>query len=154
MREQGAQADDPHAPGSGALGQRLEAFVSGAAYGVLAVLGFVLGLIGSFLFSGTIGSVPVAAIVLVLLNFACFRLAAWAMCSPLGALAPAVPWLVVVVLMSARRPEGDLVITGTTPGYLFMVGGMIAGLVAVVAAFSRSAGSWLLRGVDVDSRAR
>jgi hypothetical protein len=133
---------------------RLAAFVTGGAYGVLAVLGLALGLIGSFLFSGTVGSVPVAAIVLVLLNFGCFQLAGWAMRSALGALAPAVTWMIVVVLMSARRPEGDLVVTGTLPGYVFMVGGMVAALIAVVVALSRSGGSWLLRGVDVESRAR
>jgi hypothetical protein len=101
-----------------------------------------------------VGPVPVAAIVFVLLNFGCFLLAGWAMGSALGALAPAVTWMVVVVLMSARRPEGDLVVTGTLPGYVFMVGGMVAALIAVVVALSRSGGSWLLRGVDVEPRAR
>jgi hypothetical protein len=133
--------------------QRLTAFITGGAYGVLGVLGIALGVVGSFLYSGTIGPVPVAAIVLILINLAALWLSGWAMNSPLGVLVPAAGWLIVVVVMSARRPEGDLVITGTMPGYVFMVGGMIAALVAVVVAMSRSPGSWLLRGVDLDSRA-
>ncbi|MBC6457787.1 DUF6113 family protein [Actinomadura sp. HBU206391] len=140
--------------GAAPANPRLAAFVTGGAYGVLVVLGLALGLTGSFLFSGTVDSVPIAAIFFVLLNFCCFHLAGWAMRTPLGALAPAVPWLVVVVLMSARRPEGDLVVTGTLPGYVFMVGGMAAALVAVVGAFSRSGGSWLLGGIDAGPRAR
>jgi hypothetical protein len=149
-----SEEDGAHPHGSEAVDPRLAAFVTGGAYGVLAVLGLALGLVGSFLFSGMVGPVPVAAIVFVLLNFGCFLLAGWAMGSALGALAPAVTWMVVVVLMSARRPEGDLVVTGTLPGYVFMVGGMVAALIAVVVALSRSGGSWLLRGVDVEPRAR
>jgi hypothetical protein len=120
------------------------AFLVGIAYGVLAVLGVLLGVIGSFEFSWEIGSVPVAAIALAVLNLVVFRAAGWAMESRLGAGVPAGLWMIVLILLSSRRPEGDLVVTGTTPGYVYMFGGAIAALVAIV--WSRSPRSWLLGG--------
>jgi hypothetical protein len=135
------------------MSERQEAFVTGGAYGVLGVLGFALGVVGSFLYSETAGPVPVAAVVFVLINLVGLWLAGRAMGTPLGALVPAGTWLLVVLFLSAKRPEGDLVIAGTLSGYVFMVGGMLAALVAVVAAMSRSGGRWLLSGADVGSRA-
>lgn len=120
------------------------AFVVGLAYGVLAVLGVVLGVFGSFEFSWQVGAVPVAAIALSLVNLAIFRGAGWAMESKLGAVVPAVLWMIVLVLLSSRRPEGDLVVTGTTAGYTYMFGGAVAALVAIV--WTRSARPWLLTG--------
>jgi Family of unknown function (DUF6113) len=118
--------------------------VTGVAYGVLVVLGALLGLVGSFQFSWTFGGVPVAALVLSLIQFVAFRLAGWAMEGKLGVGAMAGPWLIVVVLLSSRRPEGDLVVTGSTAGYLFIFGGSIAAVVAV--AVTRSPRSWILGG--------
>jgi hypothetical protein len=120
------------------------AFLTGLTYGVLAVLGVVLGVIESFQFSWEVGSVPVAAIVLSLVNLAVFRAAGWAMGSRLGAVVPAVPWMVVLVVLSARRPEGDLVVTGTAAGYVYMFGGAVAVLIAIV--WTRSARPWMLTG--------
>jgi hypothetical protein len=118
--------------------------VTGAAYGVLGVLGMVLGVIGSFEFSWEAGSVPVAALVLTAVNLAVFRSAGWAMESKLGAVVPAVFWLVVVLVLSSRRPEGDIVVTGTTPGYVFIFGGVVAALAAI--SWTRSARPWMLDG--------
>ncbi|WP_460354053.1 DUF6113 family protein [Actinoallomurus acanthiterrae] len=119
--------------------------VTGAAYGALAVLGLFLGVVGSFEFSWTAGSVPVAAILLSLVEFAAFRFAGWGMSGRLGVAAIAVPWLIVVVLLSSRRPEGDLIVTGTTGGYVFIFGGAIAAVAAAVA--TRPARPWLPQGV-------
>lgn len=116
--------------------------VVGLAYGLLVVLGVLLGLIGSFEFSWQAGAVPVAAIALSLVNLVVFRAAGWAMESRLGAVAPATPWMVVLVLLSSRRPEGDLVVTGTTAGYTYMFGGAVAALIAIV--WTRSARPWAL----------
>jgi hypothetical protein len=121
------------------------AVLIGLAYGVLAVLGVLLGVIGSFEFSWQFGSVPVAAIFLSLVNLAAFRAAGWAMESKLGAVVPAVLWMIILVVLSSRRPEGDLVVTGTTPGYVYMFGGAVAALVAIV--WTRSARPWTLTGV-------
>jgi hypothetical protein len=119
-------------------------FLTGLAYGVLAVLGVLLGLLGSFEFSWQAGSVPVAALALSVANLAVFRAAGWAMESKLGALVPAVLWIIIVLVLASRRPEGDLVVTGTTAGYVYMFGGAVAALVAIV--WTRSARPWMLAG--------
>jgi uncharacterized protein DUF6113 len=131
----------PHAPQEPS---RESALLTGVAYGVLAVLGLVLGVITSYQFSWTLVGFPVAAVLLSVVEFAAFRLAGWAMESKLGAAALAVPWLIVVVLLSSRRPEGDLIVTGTTAGYVFIFGGSIAAVVAI--AMTRSPHPWILRG--------
>ncbi|GAA4608314.1 hypothetical protein GCM10023195_32480 [Actinoallomurus liliacearum] len=123
---------------------RESALVTGVAYGVLVVLGLIFGVITSFQFSWTLAGFPVAAVLLSLVEFAAFRLAGWAMESKVGVATLAVPWLIVVVLLSSRRPEGDLIVTGTTAGYVFIFGGSIAAVVAV--AVTRSPRPWILRG--------
>lgn len=120
---------------------RLEAFVSGGAYGVLAVAGAMAGLLGSFYHAVDVGPIPAFAIAFALLNLGAFRLGGWAMGTRLGAVAPALAWLLVVIFMSSRRPEGDLVISGSAAGYVYLLGGSIAAVLAVVR--SRSATSWL-----------
>lgn len=125
----------------GELPTRLEAFVSGGAYGVLAVGGAVLGLLGSFYHAVEAGPLPVLAIAFALLNFAMLRLAGWAMGTRLGAVIPGLGWLLVVIFLSSKRPEGDLVISASAAGYVFLLGGAIAAVIAI--ARTRSAHSLL-----------
>lgn len=120
------------------------AFVTGAAYGFLAVLGAILGVIGAFEFSWQAGPVPVAALAWTVVNIAAFRGAGWVMEGKLGVVAPAVPWVVVVLVLSSSRPEGDLVVTGTAAGYIFIFGGVIAAVVALVS--TPSVRPWVLGG--------
>lgn len=127
------------------------AFLTGAVYGVLAVLGVALGVFGSFEFSWTFVGIPVAALGWSAANLAVFRAAGWAMEGKLGAGLPAAFWLVVVVVLSSRRPEGDLVVTGTVAGYVFIFGGAVAALAAISWTPSRS---WLLPGATPVSEAR
>ncbi|MFA1541312.1 DUF6113 family protein [Actinomadura monticuli] len=123
----------------------LDAFVSGAAYAALALLGAVFGVVGSFAQDWTVGSVPVAAIVLVALVFAMARLSGLGMGGRLGAAIPAVAWGVVVFVMSVRRTEGDLVVPGSTAGYLFIIGGMVAAVAGIMMVPpARPPGDWLL----------
>jgi hypothetical protein len=124
-------------PDAGALGHavpptHVEAFVSGGAYGVLAVAGAAVGLLGSFYHAFDLGPIPAFAIAFALLNLGAFRLAGWAMRTRLGAAAPALAWLLVVIFMSSKRPEGDLVISGSAAGYVFLLGGAVAAVLAVV----------------------
>lgn len=100
---------------------------TGAAYGALIALGAVLGVVGSFQFSWG----PVAAILLTVVNFAVFRAAGWAMAAKLGAIAVAVPWLIVVMVLSSPRAEGDVVVTGTLAGWVFILGGAAAAALAI-----------------------
>jgi hypothetical protein len=139
----GAQAPVP----SGDVDAAAEAVVSGAAYAALGVLGVLIGLIGSFAQDWTADSVPIAAVVLVGVVFGVVRLAAWAMESPLGGVVTALGWGLVTLVMSLQRPEGDLVIPGTTPGYVYIVGGLVAAVIAAAAQPARRApGEWLTRG--------
>jgi hypothetical protein len=121
---------EPATPADG-VPTRAEAFVTGGAYGVLTVGGAVLGVAGSFYQNVTVGRVPLFAIVFALVNLGAFRLAGWAMGTRLGAVVPAAGWLLVVFLMSSRRPEGDLVVTGGAAGYVYLLGGAVAAVVAI-----------------------
>lgn len=124
-----------------------EAVVSALAYVMLAVLGAVYGLVGSFVQDWTVAGVPVASIVLVVALFALVRLAGWGMGGRTGAVIPAFLWLIVVFVMSLQRPEGDLVVPATVAGYVYIIGGLLAAVLGVmrVPATGRS-GQWLLRG--------
>jgi Family of unknown function (DUF6113) len=104
---------------------------TGGAYGALVAFGVVLGLVGSFQFSWEFGGVPVAAILLTALNFAFFRAAGWAMAAKLGTVAVVVPWLIMVILLSSPRAEGDLIVTGTSAGWVFILGGAAAAALAI-----------------------
>ncbi|MFC8273396.1 DUF6113 family protein [Streptomyces sp. NPDC057271] len=56
----------------------------------------------------------------------------------LGILAPAVGWLVAVVLLSVGRPEGDGVFGGGVPEMIYLLGGIaIAVMCATVARLPR-----------------
>lgn len=138
---------DPEATAGPALGPRAEAFIGGAAYGALGLLGALLGVVGSFLQDWTIGSVPVAAVLLVILNFGFIRLAGWAMDGRMGAVIPTLTWTAVVFMASQQRPEGDLVIPGSLAGYVFLIGGLVAAVIAISMVPSpRQPGDWLLGG--------
>ncbi|WP_233510198.1 DUF6113 family protein [Actinomadura craniellae] len=121
------------------------AILTGLAYGALAALGVVLGLVGSFTHAWLLGGVPVVLLVLLAVNLAGTWLAGWAMGGRLGGIVPAAAWTLVAVLMSTRRPEGDLIISGTLLGYGFLLGGMVTAAVAIMLIPSAST-PWLLRG--------
>jgi hypothetical protein len=123
---------------------RVEAFVTGAAYGGLVVAGLMLGVIESFSFSWSAGSIPLAAILWSLFNLVACYGAGRGMGGKLGAAVPTLMWLVVVVVLAVQRPEGDLVVTGTLAGTVFLYGGVLAAGVAILLA--PSSGEWLLGG--------
>ncbi|MFD0683315.1 DUF6113 family protein [Actinomadura fibrosa] len=135
-------ADDAAAPaGDGPV----EAFVSGAAYAALGLVGGLFGLVGSFAQDWTVGDVPAASVVLVVLVFGMVRLAGWGMGRRLGAAVPGIVWGVVAFVMSMQRPEGDLVIPATLAGYVYIIGGMVAAVVAVsLVPAAGPSGQWLL----------
>ncbi|TDE30726.1 DUF6113 family protein [Actinomadura sp. 6K520] len=123
----------------------LDAVVSGAAYAVLGLLGAVFGVFGSFAQNWTFGPVPVAALVLAVLVFSMVRLAGLGMGGRLGATIPAAMWGVMAFVMSVRRAEGDLAVPGTTAGYVYIIGGMVAAVAGVMLVpAERPPGEWLL----------
>lgn len=122
-----------------------DAFLSGAAYASLGLLGGVFGVVGSFAQDWSVGPVPLAAIVLVGLVFAMAWLSGRGMGGRLGATVPAVVWGLVVFVLSMRRPEGDLVVPATLAGYVFIIGGMVAAVIGIMLVPpARPPGDWLL----------
>ncbi|TNY35163.1 DUF6113 family protein [Thermomonospora catenispora] len=122
------------------------AYIAAVTYLMLVMLGLLLGVLGSLHHGWSVGKVPVAAIALIAVNFAVCRLAGWGMGGKLGAAAPWTAWTAVVILASADRAEGDLLIAGDLAGYVFLIGGMVSGGLAVAATRSAEpAGSWLMR---------
>lgn len=135
--------------GRPARNPRAEAFVTGAAYAALAVLGAVVGVVESFSFAWSMGSFPVAAVLICLVNLVLLRLAGWGMGGKLGAATPAATWLIALMVFSVRTPSGGLVVTGTTAGNLYLLGGTVAGLLAIV--LTPSSHNWLLAGAGDQS---
>jgi hypothetical protein len=108
-------------------------------YGALFVLGAVEGVIGSFQYSRTAGSVPLAAIAFCAGILVTCLLAAWGMRSASGALMPAAGWIIASFVLSMPASNGSVIITNTTPGKWYLYGGTVSVLIGVAASF----GSWI-----------
>ncbi|MEH0418740.1 DUF6113 family protein [Streptomyces sp. B21-083] len=54
-----------------------------------------------------------------------------------GAVAPAVGWMVAVVLLTASRPEGDFLFAAGVGSYLFLLGGMAVAVMCATLARTR-----------------
>jgi hypothetical protein len=107
--------------------------VTGGAYAVLFVLGVVQGVFGSFQYSR---AAPAVAIVLCLVIGATCVLGALGMGSVSGAFVPALGWVLASFLLAMKRPNGSLVITGTSAGEWYLYGGTLSVAAAIVISFS------------------
>jgi hypothetical protein len=107
--------------------------------GAVAVLAAVLAVLEAFHVAarpfGT--ALPVAAGLAVLGNLALGPLGARAAGRIWGAAVPGVVWLLVVLALSARRAEGDVVVTNTTRGTAFLLLGTAAAALAVAISGGR-----------------
>src|SRR5580693_2216524 len=110
--------------------------VSVGVYGVLFLLGLVQGMIGSFQYSRTSGSVPVAALVCCAVILATCLLAAWATRSVSGAILPGMGWIIASFVLSMPDSNGSVIITNSTPGKWYLYGGTLTVAVAVVLSFA------------------
>ncbi len=128
---------------------RLDSVLTGALYGLLALGGVLLALVGSFSFGRSL----LIALALCALNLAAFRAAGWAAGTRTGALVPAAAWLTTTGVLSLPRAEGDVIITSGAGGMLFLFGGAAAALLAT--ALTPATRSWLT-GLphDVPARSR
>ncbi|WP_285775302.1 DUF6113 family protein [Microtetraspora sp. NBRC 13810] len=140
MGETVADLDTTPAPGRGRTGPVL----TGLAYVVLAVLGVVMAVVGGFQHALYLGAVPLAAAGWVLLLFAVVYGMARMTAGKLGALVPGVAWMLVSMVLSGERGEGDLVIAANLAGYIYLYGGFAVIVLAVLLAPSHGT-SWLLR---------
>jgi hypothetical protein len=92
---------------------------------VATAAGAAAGLLGSFCYAATRSGAPVGLLLALLLSTAVFVTCGLATRGRLAPALAAVGWVVVVVLLSIRRPEGDLVVTGTLLGSLWLLAGSV-----------------------------
>ncbi len=116
-----------------------QAFVTGGAYALLFLLGAMEGLVGCFQYSRSVGSFPLAAVLLALAIGVTCVLGAAGMGSVAGALAPALGWFGVSVVLSLPTSGGSVLITNTAPGEWYLYGGSVCAAAGVVVAFMRRA---------------
>jgi hypothetical protein len=113
--------------------------VTVGVYGVLFLLGAVQGLIGSFQYGWTAGSVPVAALVCCAVIVATCLLGAWATHSPSGAILPGMGWLITSFVLSMPDSNGSVIITSTAAGKTYLYGGTLSVALAVVVSLVTTA---------------
>jgi len=108
-------------------------------YLALLVLGAVEGVIGSFQYSHTAGSVPLASILFCLAILVTCLLGGRGMGSVTGALMPAFGWIITSFVLSMPVGNGSVVITATSPGEWYLYGGTVSVVLGVGISF----GSWI-----------
>jgi hypothetical protein len=91
---------------------------------VFVLLGFAVGVLGSFVHAVVLGGVPVGLLAAYVLTAALLATARLATGSRSGAAAVGGGWVVALLLLSAPRPEGDLVVSGSLAGYAWLIGGL------------------------------
>lgn len=100
-------------------------------HALLVLLGFLVGVLGSFVHAVAVGGVPVGLIAAYVLTAALLATARLATGSRSGAAAVGGGWVVALLLLSAPRPEGDLVVSGSLTGYAWLVGGLVVATAGV-----------------------
>jgi hypothetical protein len=101
-----------------------------------ALAGAVAGLLGSFVHAVEPAGLPLGLLLAAALSAAVFVTCGLALGRP-GAVAAAGGWLLVVLLLASQRPEGDLVVPGSTEGYLWLLGGMLVAGACTVPRYQR-----------------
>lgn len=103
-----------------------------ASYALVVVLSLLTAVWGAFLVPLRVAGVPlpVAVVVAAGANVA-LGLAGGRLYGRLGAAVPGVLWFAIAAALQARRPEGDLVVTGSVTGLLFLLIGSICAAVPV-----------------------
>jgi hypothetical protein len=112
------------------------------AAGVLvAVLAVGLALVEAFLVPLRIGTVPLPVCVPLAMagNIVLAKLAARQTGSIAWGAVPPVLWLIVVIVLSLPRAEGDLVVPGSLTGLVFLFAGAVAGAYGVASEITRRA---------------
>ncbi|MGH4034623.1 DUF6113 family protein [Actinomycetota bacterium Odt1-20B] len=108
-----------------------------AAYAGLLVLGAVVGIAGALVQAGWFPG----GLLLALLGAAgTFFGGARATGTRAGAVAPAAGWVVVVLFLTATRPEGDFLFGAGLGSYVFLLGGMAVAVMCATLAQSPQPG--------------
>ena len=115
-------------------------FERGWAYALVLLLTVLLALWGAFLVPFRVGGtlVPVSLVIAVVGNVLLGRAAA-RLAGSTGPLVTGVLWIGLTLVLSSRRPEGDVVVPGSAVGMGFLLAGALASAVAYGAAVLRPA---------------
>ena len=114
------------------------------AAGVLISLFSVwLAVVEAFLVPLRIGTVPLPLSVLLAVagNAGLTKLAVRQTGSIVCGVLQPVLWLLVIVVLSLPRPEGDLIVPGSLTGLVFLFAGAVAGAYGVASEITRRAGA-------------
>jgi hypothetical protein len=98
--------------------------------------GAVAGVLGSFVYAYEWHGLPVGLVVALAMSAGVFGTAGLLL-GRRGAAAAAIGWVLPVLVLSSRRPEGDLVVPATATGYAWLLGGMALAVAGVVVPYPR-----------------
>jgi Family of unknown function (DUF6113) len=106
---------------------------------LIAVAAAGLAVVECFLVPLRIGSVPFPICVPLAMagNILLARLSGRQTGSVAGAAVPPVLWLLVVIVLSLPRAEGDLIVEGSLTGLVFLFAGAVAGAYGVASEVTR-----------------
>ena len=124
--------------------QAADPLAARVAAGVLISLFSVgLALVEAFLVPLRVGTVPLPICVLlgVAGNVVLTKLAVRQTGSVVVGVLQPVLWLLVVVVLSLPRAEGDLIVPGSATGLVFLFAGAVAGAYGVASEITRRAGA-------------
>ena len=108
------------------------------SYALVLLLALLTALWGAFLVPLRVAGVPVpASVLLAVVANVVLGTAGGRLHGRLGAALPGLLWFAVAATLQARRPEGDLVVTGSLTGLLFLLLGAVAAAVPVGTTLSR-----------------
>lgn len=123
------------APGSGSAPD-FGAYPAGrgaryAVYAVLGVLGLLTGAAGALVEEGWF---PFGLLLALAAAVGLFWGGAKLVRTKTGAAAPAVGWVVAVMLLTSTRPEGDFVFAAGVGSYVYLLGGLLAAVMCTTIA--------------------
>ena len=112
-------------------------------YPLLALVGGLSGVAAAFVYDlrwyiGGMG-LPLGLVLALLSAAGLFVAAGMLVGRRLGSVTAALPWLLVVLLLSQPRAEGDLIVAGDLPGYVLVFGGSLLAAIAVTMPYGRRA---------------
>ena len=120
-----SRPDRAGTPAGGRVAGRVGAAVLHLA---LLVLGLVVAVLGSFVHAVSPAEpvpLPVGLLWAYVMTAALLAVGRLATRGRTGAVAVALGWVVALLLLSAPRPEGDLVVSGSLVGYAWLLGGLV-----------------------------
>ena len=125
-------------------GRASDPLAARVAAGVLTSLfSVVLALVEAFLVPLRVGTLPLPICVLLAVagNVVLTKLAVRQTGSVVVGVLQPVLWLLVVVVLSLPRAEGDLIVPGSATGLVFLFAGAVAGAYGVASEITRRAGA-------------